>query len=482
MKLSEAALLAAVTRDSFADFIKEFWQCVVPEKLDWNWHIGYIADAMQRGAERVFRGLPKEHDICVNVSPGTSKSSIVSVMFPVWTWTRMPTARHICTSYSHPLAMELSRKSRDLVKSELFRACFPHLKLRYDQDAKAHFQNYQGGFRYATGVGGSIMGYHAHFINIDDPIDPEQALSELSLKTASHYMREVLPTRKVSKAVTMTTLVMQRLAQDDPSAHFITRPNVLHICLPAELTDDVKPVEARKFYTDGLMDPVRLGRAVLVEAKNDLGPPAYAGQFLQTPVPAGGLLFDVDKVQVMNPPKLFLRLCRFWDKAGTAKGRGAFTAGVKIGLAADGTYWVLDAVRFRADSADRENRIMSLAARDGKKVLIGLEQEGAAGGKESAQQSVSRLAGYKVKLTKVGRAEGDKVTRAEGLSIQVNNGNLRIVPGPWNKDFLEEMRFFPHSRYKDQIDAAGGAFNLITVHRKRAGRFKRRDETHVMMV
>jgi len=44
-----------------------------------------------------------------------------------------------------------------------------------------------------------------------------------------------------------------------------------------------------------------------------------------------------------------------------------------------------------------------------------------------------------------------------------------ILQGEWNHDFIEEHRYFPFSTYKDQVDAAAAAFNILAVQ-KVAGR------------
>ena len=46
---------------------------------------------------------------------------------------------------------------------------------------------------------------------------------------------------------------------------------------------------------------------------------------------------------------------------------------------------------------------------------------------------------------------------------QVQGGNVWLVAGAWNADLLEEMETFPSGKYRDQIDAASGAFNRIVV-------------------
>ena len=40
---------------------------------------------------------------------------------------------------------------------------------------------------------------------------------------------------------------------------------------------------------------------------------------------------------------------------------------------------------------------------------------------------------------------------------------MKLVQGDWNKDFIEEHKTFPVGKYKDQVDAAAGAFNKLAV-------------------
>jgi len=103
---------------------------------------------------------------------------------------------------------------------------------------------------------------------------------------------------------------------------------------------------------------------------------------------------------------------------------------------------------------------------DGKTVEIGLEQEPGSGGKESAESTVRNLRGWRVR---VDRPTGDKSLRADPFSVQVNNGNVSMVRGDWNEDYIEELRYFPFSKYKDQVDASSGAFNILAGRNIRAG-------------
>ena len=269
MMIDRHRLEASVCEDSFYEFVKRFWDTVIPEEPVWNWHIEYLCDEIQEVVERVIRGEPKAYDLIINISPGSTKSTICSVMLPAWTWTRAPTFRFICGSYAYMLAMDLSRKSRLIIRSEKYQELWPEFAISEDQNTKGFFANTEGGGRIAVGTGGSITGFHAHVIVVDDPIDPNASFSEADLENANNWMRETLPTRKVDKAVTPTILIMQRLHQDDPTGNWLDRAkpgDLKHICLPAEGTDNISPPESETCYRDGLMDIIRLPRNVLNES------------------------------------------------------------------------------------------------------------------------------------------------------------------------------------------------------------------------
>ena len=73
--------------------------------------------------------------------------------------------------------------------------------------------------------------------------------------------------------------------------------------------------------------------------------------------------------------------------------------------------------------------------------------------------SIRNLIGFSVL---VDPPKGDKVYRADPYSVQVNNGNVFLFRNDdWNREYIEEFRYFPRSRYKDQVDASSGAFNRL---------------------
>jgi predicted phage terminase large subunit-like protein len=474
-------LLAAAGMQDFFAFVQMMWSSIIHDDPTWNWHMAYLCREVQAVIERVAKGEKKTCDIAINVPPGTTKSTLTAVMAPAWAWTRWPWMRFICGSYSGDLAQEHGELSKDVVMSERYRALYPWVFIKPSSKGKQHFKVSGGGGRYATSVGGTLTGFHGHVLIIDDPLSPTQAASKAELRHAEQWMTKTLPTRVVDKEKTPVLLIMQRLHQADPTGLFLKWKQeghrVKHICLPGELpsggTDQqVSPSRLRAYYKDGLLDPVRLPKSVLEELKIKLGSYGYAGQVQQSPIPEGGAFFDVGQVKVIEPGALRAvppgqkrqQIC-YWDKAGTQDG-GAYTAGVLIArLEPDAekrlgvAYLVLDVVRGQWGPGEREKVMRQTAERHGRDVRIWLEQEPGSGGKDSAQASLKNLDGF---VARAERATGDKTSRAEPFAGQVNIGRVGILRANWNAEYLDELKYFPASTYKDQVDASSGAYNRLT--------------------
>lgn len=490
MQVSEAQLIASISRKSFKDFVREFVSIVIPGKFRWNWHIDVMCDELQEVAERVFAGKERKHNLVCNISPGTTKSTIFSVLFPAWVWIRMPSAKFICVSYAENLALDLSRRCRDVVMSEKYQKCFPEIELREDQSTKSQFGNTKTGMRYAAGTNGTVQGFHGDFIIIDDPLDPNRAVSEIDLTNCNYWVKNTLSGRYTDKVTGVMILVMQRLACDDPTALLTDKGAApcRWLRIPATTEFLINPPELARFYTDGLMDPVGLPKWFLDERRGPfgMGESMFAGQYGEDPVPLGGGVFKTNKLRWGPIPPKFKRLVRGWDKAVTPekgdmlKG-AAFSVGVLGGEDLYGNIWLLDVKRKRMDSYEREEAIKRNTERDGRGVVVAVEQEPGAGGKDSALATMRRLKGYKVILTP---ASGSKEARADAFSYAVNGGivyipeHMREGNGwrDWAKILVDEMMHWPHSTYLDQVDACATMFNALTKARTRVGAIKPREE------
>jgi predicted phage terminase large subunit-like protein len=489
-----------LTQSRLYNFIRYFWDTYTNDDFISNWHIEVICQELEMVARRVAENQPKLYDLIINVPPGTTKTAMVSIFFPAWCWSNWYWMRFITSSHSSTLSLESAEYSRDIIRSDKFKMIFPEIDIQQDKDTKSNFrvikkvQEYQGqaprvmkgGGRISTSVGAKVTGFHAHIILPDDLIDPKVAISEIGLKTANRHLHQVLTMRKIDKKVTATIMIMQRLAQDDPTGNWLEKQTgrVRHICLPCEIRNYkkfLKPVEFEKYYVDDLLDPVRMPWEVLKEVEERLGQYGYSGQMGQNPVPPGGGMFKVDNFQIIDHiPSLinFVQTVRYWDKAAS-DGSGAYTAGVKMSKLQNGKFLIHDVRRGQWSSEVREETIKHTAENDRLEftnypagrydVNIWIEQEPGSGGKESAENTVKRLAGF---LCDSESPVGNKPERADTYSVQVNWGNVMLLHGDWNHAFIKEHENFPFSTYKDQVDAAAGCFRKLT-DKKQAKVWKR---------
>lgn len=477
----------AIYMNSLLDFFIDAWPTIVAEPLELNWHIKVFCDELQDCAEKIAKGEYPGYDYLIfNIPPGSTKSAIISRVFPVWCWARWYWFRFITGSYDKALALELAEDSRDIIQSAWFQKYFPDLQLKQDKQAKSNFKlikiehdaynkgrrgkEIRGGGRISTSVKSGSTGFHATIIIVDDPLDPRRAISKVEIKKANDWISETLSGRKVNKGIVPVILVMQRLHPMDCTAHLLEKARagkvrVKQICLPASIEDPnirklVIPQEYVSKYQNNLLDPVRLNRKTLKKQEGELGQYGYSAQMNQNPVPAGQGMFDVDKLVVIDkmPAEVnIVQIVRYWDKAATDQA-GAYTAGVKIAYLRSGKFIIMDVRRGQWATDKREAIIRATAEADGVDVKIYMEQEPGSGGKDSVQASIKNLEGFAVYAD---RPSGDKIYRADPYSVSVNNGNVQMMRGMWNHDYVQELKLFPFGQYKDQVDASSGAYSQL---------------------
>jgi len=177
------------------------------------------------------------------------------------------------------------------------------------------------------------------------------------------------------------------------------------------------------------------------------------------------------------------RIVRFWDFAATKKQLGTtkkkddpdFTASVK-GKIVDGVTYILDMTNERMSPAEANNAVFNTATQDnsfGLKAAVRFEQEGGASGVRDAYNVVTDMQGFDVMGIPVTGA-GDKVLRAKPLAAQALAGNVKLLAGSWNEEFLNQLHNFPDPQYHDDIvDAASGMYNELVGPRV-AGSFGRK--------
>jgi len=116
--------------------------------------------------------------LIVNVPPRYLKSHLTSISFAAWLLGHDPGTQIVCASYAQDLADKLAADCRSVMSAAWYLDLFPMTRLMTTRHAIHDFATTAKGFRLATSIGGVLVGRGADFIVIDDPLKPDQALSE----------------------------------------------------------------------------------------------------------------------------------------------------------------------------------------------------------------------------------------------------------------------------------------------------------------
>lgn len=175
--------------------------------------------------------------------------------------------------------------------------------------------------------------------------------------------------------------------------------------------------------------------------------------------PMAGTMFKRGWFEIVEAAPSDMKIVRYWDRASSKKVNAAYTAGVQLGRTKEGIFYVTDVIRLRETPGGVERTIKNAAMQDGIPCTVGIEQDPGQAGVAEAGGYTRVLAGFDVKIVP---ARLDKITRAKPASAQAEAGNIKIVKGKWNTDFLKELENFPDGDFKDQVDALSGAVYLHT--------------------
>lgn len=451
---------------SLGAFAKAAWHVLEPATvLKWGWALDAICEHLEAVSDGDIVNL------LVNVPPGMMKSLLVGVIFPAWEWGPRGRAhlRYLGTSHKQDLAVRDNLKCRRLIQSRWYQERWPTV-LTSDQNAKTKFENDRTGFREAMAFT-SMTGSRGDRVILDDPLSVDDANSPAALHSAEITFSEALPTRlndeKSSKIV-----IMQRLHERDTAGIIIARDlGYVHLCLPMEFEPERRCTTVIGFADprgrEGeLLFPERFGRGQVDDLKRTMGSYAAAGQLQQRPVPREGGLFKREwfEGKIIGSPPVGTRWVRHWDLAATAKKTAARTAGVKIGQAPDGSFIVGHVIKTQAEGFAVRSLIRATAEQDGRDVEISLPQDPGQAGKVQKSDHAAMLAGFTFHIEP---ERGDKVARAEPFSAQCEAGNVYLVRGEWNADYLDELCLFPGGTFKDQVDASSGAFGRLVTRTQR---------------
>jgi predicted phage terminase large subunit-like protein len=197
----------------------------------------------------------------------------------------------------------------------------------------------------------------------------------------------------------------------------------------------------------------------------------FASLLQGRPRPREGGMFKYDWWKEIGDVPALGPMVRYWDLAGTEpKGRKHdpdYTAGALLTRMDDSRTAIVDVERFRKGIAERDARVLEIAAEDKRRygvrrVRWWIETEAGIAGEERTAALVRRIQALGL-VVSTEHPTGNKIFRAEPLASKAGAGNVVLCPGEWREPFRLEAADFPNGNHDDQIDAAAGADSKLDV-------------------
>ena len=315
---SEARILEALLRTEFRAFLHKVFATLSPGQTYVNtWHVEAIAWRL----ERVRRGEIRR--LIINMPPRSLKSIAASVAFPAFVLGRGPSRRIICVSYSGDLAKKHSNDFRAVLESPWYRSAFPNTRVGPFKNSEAEIELTARGFRLATSVGGTLTGRGGDIIIIDDPLKPDDALSEAKRSAANQWFTNTLLSRLDDKRTGAIVVVMQRVHVDDLTGFLLSQSDewdVLSLPAIAESNEAV-PLSNDRIHrrkSGEALSPEREPLQILEALKLQIGSDAFSAQYQQSPAPPGGAMVKrhwINRFSELPPASERRFTLQSWDTA-----------------------------------------------------------------------------------------------------------------------------------------------------------------------
>lgn len=385
------------------------------------------------------------------------KTDIISRYLPPHFLGKYPDNEILVATYGANLAGDISRQSRNIIKTDKFRQLYTGINISKESASVENWAlDKHAGMTHWTGVGGASTGKGYHLGIIDDYLkNREDAESQTIREKQWEWFTDVFLTRRAPVSITIILATpwhvddiagrIKKKMEDDPDF-----PKFNVIKFPA-FSDD---------YPTGTLFPDRFDRTWYDQQKASLGTYGTASLLQCEPIVKGGNLLKTGGIKIIDPASFpflsNLKWVRAWDLASTEKqllkSDPDYTAGCLMAMNFVGGIphiYIKNIRRLRQEAPERNRIICQCADMDGPSVRIGIES--VAGFKDTYTTMKDILNGKAV-VQEINVSK-DKITRAGPLEPIFEAGNVYLFKGEWNYDFIEECSQFPGGTHDDQVDA-----------------------------
>jgi predicted phage terminase large subunit-like protein len=450
MVIANPSALAAARRQHFPLFLMKVFETLHPgaPPLELTWYLKAMCCALGRARSG------DERRLVITVPPRHLKSITVSVAFAAWLLGHDPKAKIMVASYSQDLARHHSSQTRMIMESSWYQRDFPRTRISDRGNRALELETTAGGVRKAVSVGGSITGFGADYIILDDCMKADEARSPTIRQETRNWFDNTVQSRLNDKATGRIISIQQRLHEDDLSAYLIEK-DYSHLNLPAisEEEEDIA-IGIGKWHrrrVGDLLNPLREDRNTLEQLRRDLGQVVFSAQYQQEPVAPGGNMIRLDWFGTFDEPpprEQFIKVIQSWDTGMTAAPTSDWSVCMTWGFERDEKKWyLLDVFRRRLNFPDLRRAVLELRRRYRADVVI---MEEAGSGYALYQDLRAKGDPWPIMI----RSTLSKEERFNGCLAEVEAGHF-LLPrdAPWLAELRQELKAFPQGRYDDQVDS-----------------------------
>ncbi|BBI21789.1 hypothetical protein EKJ_26360 [Qipengyuania flava] len=450
MRLNEDKVLSAMRRQHFELFLIKAFETLHPgdRPLDLAWYLKSICHALVE----IRNG--QELRLVITVPPRHLKSVTASVAFVAWVLGHDPKAKIMVASYSQDLARHHSNQTRMIMESDWYRKDFPAARISERGNRALEIETTAGGVRKAVSVGGSITGFGADIIIVDDCMKADEARSPTIRQELRNWFDNTLLSRLNDKASGRIISIQQRLHEDDLPAYMLEK-GYRHLNLPAIAEREEEILigggRAHTRLPGDLLNPARESRQTLEQLRRDLGPVVFSAQYQQEPVSAEGNMIRLEWFGTYDerlPRWRFSKVVQSWDTGMTSAPTSDYSVCTTWGFEREDCRWhLLDVYRARLDFPDLKRAAIELWRTWSADAVI---VEKAASGHGLFQDLKASGPFQPILIDPV----SSKEERFNGCLAEVEAGHF-ILPREafWLDAFLQELRAFPHGKHDDQVDS-----------------------------
>jgi predicted phage terminase large subunit-like protein len=448
------------------EFVERAWHLLEPvSTLAWNWHLDLICEYLTLIKDGQFKNVCGDLEgVIFNVPPRTMKSLLISVFFPIWLWIADPSRRFMFVSYSEKLSTQHSVFRRSIIESDWYQERWGSVfSLSRDQNVKSHYENSRRGTMFSTGMQATATGMGGDVLIFDDPLNPEQAISQVEREAVNLRFDTTFRSRINNPATGVKIIIMQRLHELDLTGHVLARESSRwkHVSLPAVAPKDEiwkfpssKQVKQQK--AGDLLWSVRLPQSFLDSQRVGMGSWAFNGQYQQTPAPLDGGIIKRQWVRFYRQmPEKFEFMVQSWDCTFSGGSDNDFVAGQVWGRYG-GKYFMLPYRTYdRLDFGPTMAAIKACHAKYPQAHAVLIEDK--ANGPAIISELQKKIAGVVAV-----NPEGGKLARAQAVAPLWESGSIEL-PDPqlfgctWIEDYLHNICTFPKAAHDDDVDATSQA-------------------------